>query len=254
MAPLRVMLALVLAAHATGFVRASSRNFSRRSRPLAPAASAAPQSQLRHTQIACYDDDDDRLMSIRGGMLSPSRVTLLGAAVNVLLLLLKLVVGSLSGSAALVADAYHSGSDLLVDAVTMFAVNAPPAFERAAVYAIAGLLATTGGTLVWSSLVALLRRQPPAAMLGVPPLLVAVVAIGSKEGLYRITRAVGQRTQQAVLIASAKHHRSDAITSLAAALGAAGVLVGWPIADTLAAGMVGGMMVSMGWGVARGEH
>jgi hypothetical protein len=128
MAPLRVMLALVLAAHATGFVRASSRNFSRKSRPLAPAASAAPQSQLRHTQIACYDDDDDRLMSIRGGMLSPSRVTLLGAAVNVLLLLLKLVVGSLSGSAALVADAYHSGSDLLVDAVTMFAGACAPLY------------------------------------------------------------------------------------------------------------------------------
>ena len=68
----------------------------------------------------------------------------------------------------------------------------------------------------------------------------------------RITRAVGQRTRQAVLMASAKHHRADAMSSLAAAMGAVGVLVGVPIADTLAAGVVGGMMLSMGASVARG--
>ena len=92
---------------------------------------AAPSPSLHH------------VTSIRGGRtLSPRGVTLLGAAANVLLSLLKLVVGTLSGSASLVADAYHSGSDLLVDAVTMVAVHAPPSFERAATLAIAGLLAS----------------------------------------------------------------------------------------------------------------
>ena len=48
---------------------------------------------------------------MRGGRtISASQVTLLGAAVNVLLSLLKFVVGTLSGSVSLVADAYHSGS------------------------------------------------------------------------------------------------------------------------------------------------
>jgi len=198
-----------------------------------------------------------QLISIRGGgamMLSPSRVTLLGAAVNVALSLLKLVVGTMSGSASLVADAYHSGSDLLVDAVTMLAVNAPPSFERAATLAIAGLLASAGLTMIWSACLALWRRSVPAAMLGTPPLLVAAVAIASKEALFRITRAVGRRTQQAVLLASAKHHRSDAMSSLAAAAGAAGVLLGLPLADNVAAAAVGGMMVHMSVDVARGEQ
>jgi len=196
-----------------------------------------------------------QLISIRGGMmLSPSRVTLLGAVVNVLLSLLKLVVGTVSGSASLVADAYHSGSDLLVDAVTMLAVNAPPNFERAGTLAIAGLLASAGIAMIWHACLALWRRSAPAAMLGTPPLLVAVVAIASKEALFRITRAVGRRTHQAVLLASAKHHRSDAMSSLAAAAGAAGVLLGLPVADNVAAAVVGGMMLSMGVSVARGEQ
>eukprot|EP00966_Prymnesium_polylepis_P257723 5953936-Prymnesium_polylepis.1 len=99
-----------------------------------------------------------------------------------------------------------------------------------------------------------MRRSPPAAVLGTPPLLVALVAITCKEMLYRVTRAVGRRTRQAVLLASAKHHRSDAMSSLAAGVGAVGVLAGLPLADTLAAAVVGGMMVSMGASVAFGEH
>ena len=173
-----------------------------------------------------------------------------------LLSLLKFVVGTLSGSASLVADAYHSGSDLLVDAVTMAACHAPPAFERAATLAIGSLLAITGGSLVWNAAFALARRTLPPleGMLGIPPLIVAVVAITAKELLFRVTREVGVRTRQSVLLASAKHHRADAMSSLAAAVGAAGALIGLPVADTLAAGAVGGMMVSMGVGVARGDH
>ena len=106
--------------------------------------------------------------------------------------------------------------------------------------------------MIWAACLALWRRAAPAAVLGTPPLLVALVAVATKEALFRITRAVGQRTQQAVLMASAKHHRADAMSSLAAAMGAVGVLVGVPIADTLAAGVVGGMMLSMGASVARG--
>jgi hypothetical protein len=69
--------------------------------------------------------------------------------------------------------------------------------------------------------------------MGIPPLVVAAFCILTKELLFRITRAVGQRTRQPVLFAAAKHHRSDAMSSLAAAVGAGGVLVGLPIADTI---------------------
>ena len=82
-------------------------------------------------------------------------------------------------------------------------------------------------------------------------MLVAFVCIGSKEALFRLTRRVSIRVRSAVLLASAKHHRQDAMSSLAAAVGTCGMLVGIPIADTAAAGVVGVMMVAMGWEVAR---
>jgi len=266
---------LTCAAYAAAFSPASAVP---RNKQLAPARAMMRHTQLRSSALQAdlpavdaLDADPEGVRakltsrmemapSIRfrgGNNMSPSRVTLLGAIVNVMLSMLKLVVGTASGSASLVADAYHSGSDLLVDAVTMLAVHAPPAFERAATLAIGGLLALTGGGLMWSAMTALWKRALPSAseMMGVPPLLVALVAISAKELLFRVTRAVGLRTRQAVLLASAKHHRADALSSLAAAVGAAGVLLGVPIADTIAAACVGGMMVSMGASVAcGGEH
>lgn len=240
--------------------------------PAVPHRAVMPQHPARRAVPKAYTPDLDatidgidvtslstpslpQVISIRGGgNLSPSAVTALGAVVNVMLSLLKLFVGTASGSAALVADAYHSGSDLLVDAVTMLAVHAPPSFERAATLVIAGLLSTAGVAMMWSAGLSLWRRSAPVAVLGTPPLLVALVAIACKEALFRITRAVARRTRQQVLLASAKHHRSDAMSSLAAAVGAVGVLVGLPLADTLAAAAVGGMMVSMGVSVAIGEQ
>jgi len=227
-----------------------------------PLSARCPQWQLQRRNLRLRDG----LMRCRGGQmfaaeklsegLSPSRVTLLGALVNIMLSALKFIVGTASGSVSLVADAYHSGSDLAVDAVTMVAVNAPPAWERAATLSIAALLASAGATMAWQSCLSMWRRQLPSpeSAMGIPPLVVAAFCILTKELLFRITRAVGQRTRQPVLFAAAKHHRSDAMSSLAAAVGAGGVLVGLPIADTIAAGVVGCMMFSMGVQVARGNH
>ena len=227
-----------------------------------PLSASCPQWQLQRRNLRLRDG----LMRCRGGQmfaaeklsegLSPSRVTLLGALMNIMLSALKFIVGTASGSVSLVADAYHSGSDLAVDAVTMVAVNAPPAWERAATLSIAALLASAGATMAWQSCLSMWRRQLPSpeSAMGIPPLVVAAFCIITKELLFRITRAVGQRTRQPVLFAAAKHHRSDAMSSLAAAVGAGGVLVGLPIADTIAAGVVGCMMFSMGVQVARGNH
>lgn len=187
--------------------------------------------------------------------LSASQVTLLGATGNILLACIKLVVGTLSGSAALLADAYHSASDLVVDGVTMVAVHGSPNFERACTLCIAALLSSAGAAMVYESIATMLAPTPQAAAAGaIAPFAVAVVAIASKELLFRVTRQVALRMRSAVLLASAKHHRSDALSSLAAALGTCGVLVGLPMADALAAATVGAMLVHMGVVVARGDH
>ena len=156
------------------------------------------------------------------------------------------------------ADAGHSCSDLFADAVTMFAVHGTPRVERGCTLAIAALLTSAGVAMVWTSGSTLLASNPaaaavaPAAVLGAAPLCVALIAIASKESLFRLTRQVGIRVRSPILLANAKHHRADAMSSMAAALGTCGVLIGLPAADTLAAATVGGMMVNMGVGVARG--
>lgn len=193
--------------------------------------------------------------------LTSSQVTLLGAVVNVLLAVVKLVVGTLSGSAALLADAYHSASDLMVDGVTLLAVHGSPDIERACTLIIAVLLSSGGAAMVYESMgtlfAATMAATPAEAAFpfgAVGPFAVATLAIAAKELLFRITRQVALRMRSAVLLASANHHRSDALSSLAAALGTCGVLVGLPMADAIAAATVGVMLIHMGTVVARGDH
>uniref|UniRef100_A0A7S0HXI8 Cation efflux protein transmembrane domain-containing protein n=1 Tax=Phaeocystis antarctica TaxID=33657 RepID=A0A7S0HXI8_9EUKA len=185
--------------------------------------------------------------------LSPQNIALLGAASNVVLSVLKLAVGLLAGSASLVADAGHSCSDLVVDGVCMLAVNAP-VLERVCTAVIACVLASAGCACLWNGVTTLaassfVRTQQA---MGPWPFVVALIAIASKEALYRITSAAGEKRRSAILIASAKHHRSDAITSVAAAMGSGGVLLGFPAADALAAAMVGFIIIKMSVEIGMG--
>ena len=187
--------------------------------------------------------------------ISASQIVFVGATLNIMLAVLKFAVGTLSGSAALLADAYHSASDLVVDGVTMVAVHAgSPAFERVCAFIIAAMLSSAGAAMIFDSMVTLLAATPPATAGAIAPFTVAIVAIASKEFLFRVTRQASIRLRSAVLLASAKHHLSDALSSLAAALGTCGVLLGLPVADALAAATVGAMLVHMGVVVARGDH
>ena len=148
----------------------------------------------------------------------------------------------------------------MVDAIVGLSIFADaPEMERVCTLIISGLLSSAGAAMVWGCGVTILASEAAAvvavpAALGALPLLVALVAIGAKEGLFRITRRVALRARSAVLLANAKHHRADAISSLAAAAGSCGVLVGLPVADTLAAGLVGFLMLRMGLEVARGDN
>ena len=80
----------------------------------------------------------------------------------------------------------------------------------------------------------------------------ALVSVASKEWLYHITHAVGKRRSSSTLIANAHHHRSDAMSSIAAVLGIGGSLAGFACVDALAALTVGGMVLKLGIETAIG--
>ena len=180
--------------------------------------------------------------------LSPAFVCVLSAAVNVALSVLKLLAGLATGSAALIADAYHSCSDLVSDGLALLA-SSTPQLERPCSFGIACMLLAAGGTMIRSSWMEFRSALMPTELQAVwsaSALAVALVSIVTKEWLYRITLTVGRRTKSPSMVANAHHHRSDALSSIAAGVGIIGSILGCGLADVLAAGVVGGMVLKTG--------
>lgn len=184
-------------------------------------------------------------------------ITIAGAVTNVLLCGLKAGVGCLTSSASLIADAGHSLSDLLSDGLALCA-SAVPTWERECTLGIALMLGSTGVVMVYhagltilDAVAAALANGPAVASAGVCALdavglCVALASIASKEALFRITHAVGLRSGSSTLLANAHHHRSDAMSSVAAAVGICGTLAGFRMLDSLAALVVGAMVFHLG--------
>ncbi len=86
------------------------------------------------------------------------------------------------------------------------------------------------------------HHGPPASI----ALAVALFAVGSKEWLFRATRAVAVRTQSRIVEINAWHHRSDAASSMVAVVGIAGAMAKWPLLDPLAALVVAAAITKQG--------
>lgn len=187
-----------------------------------------------------------------------ARSTWVSVVVNVLLSTLQIVVGVLAKSQALVADGIHSLSDLVADFVVLVANHhskkdadadhpyGHQRFETAASLALGLLLLLVGVGMLWS---AAGKLQNPATIepVHLAALWVALLALASKELLFRYMLAVAKRVKSSMLVANAWHARSDAASSLVVALGIGGNLMGYPILDPIAAAIVGFMVGKMGW-------
>lgn len=184
------------------------------------------------------------------------RITLLGAMINAILGLLKLIGGFLYHSHALVADGIHSFSDLITDLMVLFASkygsqDADPGhpyghqrIETAATLFLALLLILAGVGIAWDALDELIHAShDKPGWLALP---IALLSILANELLFHYTYHVGKRIQSALVIANAWHHRSDAASSIVVALGLSGTLFGFIYLDAIAAVIVGLMIVKMG--------
>jgi cation diffusion facilitator family transporter len=76
---------------------------------------------------------------------------------------------------------------------------------------------------------------------------VAIVALVSKELLFRYMLKTAERVRSSMLVANAWHARSDAASSLVVAVGIIGALLGYPVLDAIGALIVGLMILKMGW-------
>ena len=196
------------------------------------------------------------------------RVTLIGSACNALLVIFKFVAGVLGHSAAMVADAFHSLSDFITDIIVLVfvGVSARPQdrshdyghgkFETLASLFISLALFGAAVAIIVSG------AQKFAAWLGGAELaspgrlalLAALISIVAKEAMFRYTLRKGRELDSSALKANAWHHRSDALSSVGAAIGIGGaVLFGgrWTVLDPLASIVVGAMLIKAAWDIMR---
>lgn len=183
------------------------------------------------------------------------KVTLTGSLVNLLLVAGKFMAGLVGNSAAMVADAVHSLSDLVTDIIVLAFVRiaGKPAdkrhgyghgkYETFATLLIGAGLFVVGAGILWSGCGQIYRfiGGEPLPAPGYIALGAAIASIASKELLFHYTRRAGVRTGSPAVVANAWHHRSDALSSIGTTIGVGGaVLLGpaWAVLDPLAAVVV----------------
>jgi len=191
------------------------------------------------------------------------RYAALSLALNVVLTLVKGVAGILGHSHALVADAVESMLDIFGGLVIWGGLRIaaiPPdkdhpyghgkAESLAAVVVAGGLLVAALG-IAASSIQAMVHSHGPPASY---TLLVLVGVIVLKEGVFRFLSRASSELHSTALKADAWHHRSDAITSVAAFAGISIALVGgpaWNTADEWAALLACGIIAWNGFTLLR---
>ncbi len=163
------------------------------------------------------------------------RAVLVGVFVNALLAVTKLVVGLLGQSQALIADAVESMGDIAGSTIVWggLAVAAKPPdadhpyghgkAESLATLVVAFMLLGAAIGIAIQAVRGLLTPHPAPRVFTLP-VLIAVVII--KEALYRRVAQAGRASGSTAVRSEAWHHRSDALTSLAAAVGITVALIG----------------------------
>lgn len=192
----------------------------------------------------------------------------LGIVINIILTVLKGFAGFMGGSAALVADAFHSGSDILASTVVLVGLRIsrkPPdkdhpyghgRAESIAAKIVAIIIILAGFNIAYSSFRCLMEG------VGTAPspiaLIVALFSIITKEGLFRYVFRQGKKISSSALIANAWEHRNDAISSVAAFIGIGGAILGGRFSipflfylDPIAGLAVSVLIIKMGFSIAR---
>lgn len=190
------------------------------------------------------------------------KVTLIGSVLDFVLGIVKILVGWLANSQALIADGIHSFSDLLTDFMVLYAARHshqaadethPYGHGRIETVATVSLGLVLTGIGIGIAYSAVQRLNEPDVLLefSVVAALVAVVSIVSKEWIYRYTMAAARRLRSEMLMANAWHSRSDAFSSIVVLIGIAGVMLGHAYLDAVAAVIVAAMIAKIGFDLVR---
>jgi len=187
-----------------------------------------------------------------------TRITVIGAIVDALLGFVKIIIGYIAYSQALIADGIHSLSDLATDAIVLYASKHAHAeadddhpyghgrFETVATVILGVALIGVAVGIGYDAVFRLLHRELISTP-GVWALVVACISVLAKEVIFRYTMAVAEKYNSNMLRANAWHSRSDAISSIIVVIGVVGSMFGIWYLDGIAAIGVALMIAKIGW-------
>lgn len=161
------------------------------------------------------------------------RITIVSIFLNIFLSFLKVFLGISGKSQAIVADGIHSLSDLITDLGVLFSLSLSQKekdtthpyghyrIENLSALLLAIVLMGTSLYLGYNSFFAFLNilKKKVIKEISFYVLIGSILTILSKEILFRITKKIGKKLNNSLLIANAYHHRSDVFSSIATASG-----------------------------------
>ena len=190
-----------------------------------------------------YKDTQDPDVRLRYGSVAGAT----GIVCNVFLFIGKLIIGTISRSVSITADAVNTLSDAASSILTLlgFKMSQKPAdkehpygherLECVAAIILAVILFITGISIGISAVKTIASgHYADLAVPGILALVAAVISIATKEAMFWYTKVNATRIDSAALMADAWHHRSDALSSVGALVGIAGARLGFPICDSIA--------------------
>jgi len=183
-------------------------------------------------------------------------ITVIGGVVNLVLSILKIGFGWFGQSHALIADGFHSLSDLLSDGLVYYASHQAgheadekhpyghARFETLATVILGSLLVAVAGAIIWGAIARFFNDQVVSH--GWLIIIIAVLSVLAKEVMFHLTMRTAKETRSELLKANAWHHRSDAISSFVVLIGVGLEMAGFHYFDSIAALIVGLMVVKIG--------
>ena len=186
------------------------------------------------------------------------KITFYGAIIDGFVGIVKIILGLLYSSHALVVDGIHSFSDLFTDIfvilIARYSHDEPDEehpyghgrFETFGTVVLGSILIGVSGIIIYENVMKFFLVSN-FVIPGWPTLIGAALSIGLKEWAYRFQVEVGKKIGSQMIVANAWHSRSDAISSLAVFIGLVFSMLGLAWLDIVMAIVVAVLIGKIGW-------
>lgn len=185
------------------------------------------------------------------------KVIIITIILNVILTVLKIVSGIIGKSSSIIADGLHSASDIITS-IAVFIGSKISKKPKDLKHQYGHERAETIVSFILSSMlivvalgiglegIRILFNPSKIVTPTILPLIMSVISILIKEYQYRITIKVAKKINSSSLKADAWHHRSDALSSIAAFIGIGGSILGIRLLDPIASIIVALVVIKVG--------